>query len=242
MKKKIVSPITVLLTLILATPTIAQPTIDSTWVVMHGLVDSYGVGPAYGWCGVRAEVGEWAQVFIAWTPWTGPQIPEIFNFYAARLENTTLVELDYGGADLYIEGLWNVYNVTFVYEAGETPGNYSLTIELLVDHGEGTLSVTGNWTDFTVDIVDPRIELISGKVVFYLIRSVMIPVGDVVSRPEEEKPIVNIWDLVHVAKAYGSTPGNPFIPNYEFSLDFNFDFTIDIYDLTTIAVNLGVSY
>jgi len=30
--------------------------------------------------------------------------------------------------------------------------------------------------------------------------------------------------------------------NLDFSMDFNFDFKIDIYDLTTIAVNIGESY
>lgn len=242
--KKITLPIAILLTLMLTTPTIAQPSIDSTWVMMRGTVETYGGNPAYGWCGVYAEVGEWAQVFIAWMPLGGPQIPEICNFYAARLVNTTLVELDYDSADLYIEGLWNVYNVTFIYEPGETPGNYSLTIELLVDHGKGTLSVTDNWTYFTVDIVDPKIELISGTVTFYRIRSIEIPIGDIsgpleIGIPDET---INIWDLVHAARAYESTPGNPHLPNYDFSFDFNFDYTIDIYDLTTIATNLGKSY
>jgi hypothetical protein len=233
--------IPLLLTLIQAIPATAQLTVDPTWVVMRGEVEYYGANRAFGQCRVYAEIKEWARAFVAWMPWGGPQIPEIYNFYAAELVNTTIVELDYGGVDLYIEGLWNVYNVTFIYEPGIEPGNYSLTIELLVDHGDGTLSVTGNWTDFTVDI--PRIEPISGKVTFYAIRFEEIPLGDV-SSPAIGVPDgnVNIWDLAHTAKAYGSTPGNPHIPNYDFGIDFNFDFKIDIIDLTTIAVNIGKIY
>jgi len=253
--KKIILPIAVLLTLMLITPTIAQPPIEPPtepptepeWVMMHGEVEYYGANRTFGWCGVYAEIGEWARAFVAWIPPGGPQIEVMFNFYASRLVNTTLVELDYDGADLYIEGLWNVYNVTFIYEPHE-PGEpeYTLIIELLVDHGEGTLSVTGNWTDFTVDIVDRQIELVSGKVTFHAVEFREIPIGDVWGPPIDDKSgpdrEVNIWDLVHVAKAYGSTPRNPFVPNYDYSFDFNFDYTIDIYDLTTIAVNIGESY
>jgi len=237
--KKIILSIAVLLTLVLATPTIAQPPIESTWVMMQGRVEMYGAEPAFGWCGVYAEVKEWAQVFMAWMPWGGPQIPEICNFYAARLVNTTLVELDYDGADLYIEGLWDVYNVTFIYEPGETPGNYTLIIDLLVDHGGGTLSVTGNWTDFIVAITG--IEEVAGTVTHYCVKSgESIPIGDVSSiNPGIPDNTIDIFDLVHTARAYESTPG---IEGYDFSIDFNFDFTVDIYDLTTIAVNIGESY
>lgn len=243
MKKSILA-IFPLLTLILSFPAgqfISSAT-DQTWVMIHGEVEYYGDNRASGWCGVYAVIREWAQAFVSWIPWGGPQIPEIYNFYAARLVNTTLVELDYGGADLYIEGLWNVYNVTFIYEPGIEPGNYTLIIELLVENGSGTLSVTGNWANFTVDI--RGIEVITGKVVFHSVKPIRIPIGDVSGPyPQTGTPDgkINIWDLIHAAKAYGSTPGNPHNLNYDFAFDFNFDYTIDIIDLTTIAVNIGES-
>lgn len=215
---------------------------EQTWVIMHGEVEYYGDERSSGWIGVLAEIREWADAFVSCIPPSGPGITITYNFYAARLVNTTLVELGYGGADLYIEGLWNVYNVTFIYEPGVEPGNYTLIIELLVDHGYGTLSVVNNWADFTVDI--RGMELLKGKVTFYAIRGIRIPVGDVSGYPQTGIPDgkINIWDLVHAAKAYGSTPGNPYNPNYDFSFDFNFDYTIDIIDLTTIAVNIGNAY
>jgi hypothetical protein len=215
---------------------------------MHGRVEWYGNSNAYGWCGVYAEIGEWAKAFIAWIPWGGPQIPVRFSFYAARLVNITLVELNYSDTDFYIEGLWDVYNVTLTYEPGEVPTPPSLTIELLVDDGNGTLSVTGDWTDFAVDITG--IDLIKGTVTFYAIRHIgPIPVGDC-SGPTPGVPDrrIDIWDLVHVAQAYGSTPGNPWIPNYDFSMDFDLDFDnletigIGLGELTTIAGNLGTEY
>jgi len=226
-----------LMTTVLIAPTFAEP-VTKTWVVMHGRVERYGTDLAYGHCGVWAKVGGRAQVFVAWIPGK-PLVPVIFNFYAARLMNTTLVELNYSGADLYISGLWNVYNVTFTYEPH---GSYSLTIELLVDHGEGKLSVTGNWTDFTVDI--KGIELITGKVKFYAIKSIeFIPIGDCSgSAPGMPDGKIDIRDLVHVARAYGSTPKDPLKFENFISLDFDFDFKVGLCELTTIAANLGTAY
>ncbi|MGB9693640.1 MAG: hypothetical protein ACPLYF_02235 [Fervidobacterium sp.] len=244
MKKLRILPIVILLSLMLIMPTIAQPAANPIWVMMHGRVEYFGLNPAWGHCGVYAKVGEWAQVFAAWML-AKPGITTIFNFYAARLMNTTIVELNYSSSDLYIDGLWNVYNVTFIYEPGQMPGNYTFTIELLVDHGEGTLTVSGNWTTFTISITG--IDEVGGSVKRYIIRPLEpIPIGDICG-PNKGPPDnnVNIFDLVHVAKAYGTTPGMPgmeFDFSSYFSMDFNFDFKIDIIDLTTIAVNIGESY
>jgi len=244
MRKLRIVLMVVLLPLMLIMPTIAQPTANPTWVMMHGRVEYFGLNPAWGHCGVYAKVGEWAQVFAAWML-AKPRITTIFNFYAARLMNTTVAELNYSEADLYIQGLWNVYNVTFIYEPGEMPGNYTFTIELLVDYAEGTLTVNGNWTTFMISITG--IDEVGGSVKRYIIRPLEpIPIGDICG-PNMGPPdkTVNIFDLVHAAKAYGTTPGMPgmeFDFSSYFSMDFNFDFKIDIIDLTTIAVNIGESY
>ena len=240
--KKAIFVNALLMTLMLTIPTRVQPATESTWVMMHGRVERYGTDFAWGHCGVMAEVGKWAEVCAAWVL-SKPCITVIFNFYAARLTNTTLVELNYSGADLYISGLWNVYNVTFIYEphVPGTPENYTLTIELLVDHGEGTMVVTGNWAAFTIAIRGT--DEVVGTVKRWSIRPrEPIPIGDVCGPAgDAEDGRINIWDLVHTAKAYGSTPGMPGMC-YDFSMDFNFDFKIDIYDLTTVAANLGKEY
>jgi len=222
-----------LMAIILVVPVFADA--EATYFMMHGVVTSYGTEPAYGWCGAYGEVGEWANALLGWalgvppTPLEEPPENFTYTFYAANLTEATQVELNYSGADLYILGYWNVYKVTFVYEGEEV----SYTIEMLVEHGEGTLIVTGGWTAFTVAITG--IEEVSGTVAHYCVRSgEEIPIGDV-----NLDRTINIFDLVHVSLAYGCTPG---IGNYDFSIDINFDFTIDIYDLTTIAVNIGESY
>ena len=239
MKKAILVSV-LLITLVLMTPTFAQPAAE-TWVMMQGMVTSYGGLPvAYGWCGVYAEVGEWAEAHAFWIPLTlspfqEPGMNFTYSFYAARLVNASLIELNYTETiDFYISGIWDVNKFTFEY----ADGNFTMTMEVIVDDATGELSVTGNWTNFTIAIIG--IELISGTVFFHYVTSARpIPISDVTGPTGEIDHCVDIFDLVHVAKAYGSTPG---IMGFDFDIDFNFDFTIDICDLVTIAASLGEEY
>lgn len=239
--KKIMLVNSLLMALTLVAPTFAESGTESTYFMMHGLVTTYGTNMAYGWCGAYGEVGEWAQAFIGWAPGTPPTPPEeppanfTFSFYAAILTNTTTVELDYNSADLYILGLWDVYNVTFVYEGTHS---FEFTMIPLVKGGKGTLIATGNWTAFVVSIAG--IDEVAGIVIHHCVKSgEAIPIGDVSGISGTPDDTVDIFDLVHTARAYGSSPG---LANYDFSVDFNFDFTVDIHDLTTIAANLDKSY
>jgi len=236
MKKEMI-PIFAFLVLTLVTPPFAQSSSPPVFVTMRGEVTSFGANGAFGFCSVFAEINVTAQALLAWT-FGGPTIPEIINFYAAELTNTTAVKLNFEQQDLYIQGLWNVYNVTLIFEPGHTQGSYTLTKELLVNGGPGSLSVTGNWTDFTVNILS--INLVQGKVTFYGISGIHIPPGDVWGPDGKPDRKIDARDLYHVAKAYGSMPSQASL--YAFGIDFNFDFTIDIYDVTTVAAGLGTTY
>ena len=240
MKKAILVSV-LLITLVLMTPTFAPPAAE-TWVMMQGMVTSYGGLPvAYGWCGAYAKVGEWAQAHAFWIPLTlspplePPSMTFTYAFYAARLVNASLIELNYTEViDFYISGIWDVNKFTFEY----ADGNFTMTPEEIVNDAAGNLSVTGNWTDFTIEITG--VPSIGGTVMFYYITSAKpIPIGDVTGPMGQMNNCVDIWDLVHVARAYGSTPG---IMNFDFSMDFDFDFEIGLGDLTTIAANLGEEY
>jgi len=237
--KKSVFTLILLMTLALTLiPVPAQPATEPTFAAMMGKVESYGENPAYGWLGALAEVEKWAEVKIIWTV-SMPHIlvfPANYAFYAARLVESDMVELGYNGNDFYVNGTWDVYNITIMYGAGRNLKGK--IVKLVVDKGPGALSVFNNWTDFTVDI--EGIEMIKGIVLRYCTRIFPIPPGD--SNLDGK---VDIFDLVHVAKAYGTTPG---IGKYNLdtdvsvSVDINFDFVVDIYDLTTIAANLGENY
>ncbi|MEM2567362.1 MAG: hypothetical protein QXH20_02680 [Candidatus Bathyarchaeia archaeon] len=234
--KKLMISVIILSFLTLCAP-VSRSVDDVTWVVMYGEVKNYGLAPAFGWCSVYAQVKGWARAFVAWMPAGGPSIPEIINFYVALLNKTLMVELNYQNNDLYVEGIWDVYNVIYIFQPGTAPGNYTLDIELLMDDSHGILSVTGGWADFNVNIRD--LDLIAGVVKYYKVTfGAPIRIGDV-SSPDKGVPdgYVNIWDLVHTAKAYGLRPGAKY-DFHLFSMDFNLDYIIDVGDLATIGANI----
>ena len=152
-----------------------------------------------------------------------------FTLYVVRLVNASVVALNYSSNDFYISGLWDVYNITWTY-FGEH--NFTMTVKPAVVNETGEFNVTNFWKEFTLDITG--LELISGKVSFLCYRSFVVPLGDV-----NGDYVVDIFDLVHVAKRYRTTPG---MTEFDFDLDFNDNFEIDIYDLTTIGANLGENY
>lgn len=233
---KITVSVLMLLLLALYAP-VSRSVSNSPWVIVYGEVRNYGLAHAFGWCGVYAQVKSWARIIVAWMPTSGPSIPEIINFHAAFLNETIMVELDYQNNDLYIEGFWNVYNVTYIFQPGKAPGNYTLDIELWMGRTHGTLSVTGGWTSFNVNIFN--LDLIAGVVKHYRVTfGAPIPIGDV-SSSDKGVPdgVVNIWDLVHTAKAYGLRPGAEYNFNL-FCMDFNLDYIIDVGDLATIGANI----
>ena len=213
--------------------------IEKTWIRIMGCVNSYGIKPAFGFLKAHAKIGEWAGVHAFWT--TLPlhldtnngnhDLPIIVprSFYAARLVNTTTVEVDYSGNDLYILGQWKVFNITWTYQ-GER--NFTCTYESVALDETGEFKVTGGWREFILDIAG--VDQVKGKVVFLLHRMFVIPHGDV-----NNDYIVNIWDLVHVARRYGATPGKP---GFDFNIDLDDDFEVGLCELTTIGANLGTEY
>jgi len=240
--KKSVFALGLLMTLAMTLiPVSAQSSTESTFVAMIGKVDYYGAKPAYGCIAAFAKVKEWAEVKVIWTD-MGPHIlsfPATYYFYVAKLVKSDIVELKYNGKDFYVHGLWDVWNVTLYYDGHGKLWNK--IIKLIVDDEPGELNVFNNWTSFTADIKPkPPMELIVGRVIRYWIRSFPIPQGD-----WNYDGKIDISDLVHVAKAYSNTPG---IGKYDLeaeitvNIDLNLDYIVDIYDLTTVAANLGASY
>lgn len=247
--KKAVQSSSVLLIMVLAltlTTSPAQSTPLPIWVKLLGHINSYGEDVASGLLVARARIGGWADVRAIYVPgrnyseYERPgEIPPNFtvSFHVVRLVNVTEVKLNYTGNNFYVSGLWNVWNITFVYR-GEH--DFTLTIEPLVYQGAGELNVTGTWKDFTLDITGN--ELISGRMIFGCIKFIVIPISDVGGPEGTPDGKIDIWDLQLVAHAFGSTPGNPWTPNYNFSLDFDLDYRIGLCELTTIAANLGTEY
>lgn len=224
--------------------------VQQTWVQVFGRVERFGSNIAYGGLSAHAKMqtinatsAEWARAHAFWT--TSFVMPIefgehcrpgcenfTFSFYFARLVNASTVALNYSGYGFYIGGLWDVYNVTFVYypnEEGEFDGeSFNCTMEPLATNATGELRVTGDWTAFELSITS--VELVSGSVHHYFVGSIEIEIGDVSGDGK-----VDIHDLVHVANAYGCKPG---FKGFDFDMDFNGDFEIDIGDLATVAANI----
>jgi len=224
--------------------------IQQTWVQVFGLVEMFGSERAYGLLSAHAKMqtinatsAEWAHAHALWTtsPVTPLELGEhcrsglenfTFSFYFARLVSASTVALNYSGYDFYIGGLWDAYNVTFVYypnEEGEFDGeNFNFTMEPLAINATGELRVINNWSTFELSI--SGVDLVSGSVFRCFVGHVEIKMGDVTGEGE-----VNIHDLVHVAHAYGCKPG---FKGFNFDMDFNGDFEIDVGDLATVAANI----
>ena len=227
--------------------------VQQTWVHVAGPIESFGSRVAFGWLSVIAKMKtinatstEWAHAHAFWTTSlvTPIELGEhcregfenfTFSFYFARLVSASTIALNYSGYDFYIGGLWDAYNVTFKYypnEEGEFDGeNFNVTIVPLAVNATGEFRVTNNWTSFELSIngINGPI-LVSGFVHHYFVGSMEIEIGDFTGDGK-----VNIHDLVHVAHAYGCRPG---FKGFDFDMDLNCDFKIDVGDLATVAANI----
>jgi len=227
------------------------------WVHMKGMITSYNNSAALGGIVAHAKIGEWAKVHGFFTP--QPIVEEAaedytFSFFAFRLVNATTVELNHDDDDLYISGHWDVYNVTLTYYDHD----WTLKVEQLLEETEGELMVhldgyvesdvaleseTNERTSlstagtFTVDL--NGLEPIAGTVIFYHLRY-CLPIRYPTPMTDHNGDWkVNMLDVANVARSYGSTIGRP---GYNFFLDVNFDFIINIVDLSSTAQAFGQEY
>lgn len=216
------------------------------WVHMKGLVTSYGGENAFGGIMAHARMHEdeddWANVhgfLTQQTPVTDTSAEYTFSFLAFRLVNTTEVELNHEGNDLYISGLWNVYEVTWIY----FDNSWTRTIEQILEEEPGELKVNLETIGvFSLQIDD--LDLIEGTVLFYHIRyggfiePPMLPIRRV-SADYNGDWKVNMVDIAKTARSYGATIGTP---KYDFFSDINFDYAINIIDISIVAQTFRQEY
>ena len=221
----------------LSPPSPPQPPEEINWVSLLGMVQTYNEETAYGLLKVEAKIGEWANAFAFVVPgetaetinqtWCHEWENFTYSFIFIKLDNASVVELNYTGYDdLYIEGLWSVYNVTISYV---TCNNLNITLVPVYEEVEGQLIVTGGWSTFTINIDTLTVSGIIMQVHYFSVKFVrcdFIDIGD------ENATEVNIYDLMVAAKAYGKVLG---MFEYNFECDVNCDFQIDIYDLLEIC-------
>jgi hypothetical protein len=162
-----------------------------------------------------------------------------YSFYAARLVEANVSMLDFEGADFFMNGTWNVVNVTIsqtIIRSGDSESGYTVDrqaktdVDPIVTEAYGELKVTDNWTKFVLSI-EGNDEL--NGVVGRTWMTQMIFNRFKVSEDETDK--VSRVDLTTLAKNYGARPG---WGSYDSNMDFNCNYRIDIADLATVAANV----
>jgi len=226
-------------------PVGADTQVQGLWVRMRGAITRWGENPVFGHIGAHAAMvnksgtyHEWARVHAIWSNETrrlncsGPPPPPenfTFTYYAAILNKSTEVALNYSGYRLYISGFWNVVKVTttIIVDSNGDLISFTRTFEPVVTNATGELRVLWDWRfELSIDGID----LLRGFVIIVIIRYMEIKICDV-----NDDGKVDLIDLVRVAKRYRTLPG---LWRYNHDMDFNFDDTIDIGDLTTVAANI----
>ena len=223
------------------------PAIQYTWVHIVGPVTDWNGIPAWGWLCAHAKISaneNISRVCLCWIPQMKTPYFNMshfltnftFSFYAAKLVETESIQFNYQGNDFHISGLWTVLNITFTYTYHDECIDYQWTEQVIAENATGELKVYNGWSKFTVSIAN--IGDVNGQVRFYKMSSIRVLEGDVTY-----DGVVDINDLVHVARRIGSTPGWV-MGQMNFNLeefaqvDINFDFQIDIHDLVSVATEI----
>jgi len=226
----------------------ADTEIQRLSVRMRGIITQWGSDPVFGWLDAHAvkvnlngTYREWAGAHAMWSydrprlNCSKPPTENVtFSFWAARLVKSSMIRFNYSGYDFYISGLWNVANITtsiYVNEIGEII-NVTRVIEPWLTNATGELRVLPHlpYLPPSFELYIEGMPLLSGFVVMWRIVYIEIKICDV---NNDDK--VDLIDLVRVAKVYRAVPG---VPHYIIEMDFDFNFRIDIGDLTTLAANI----
>ena len=229
--------------------TVTPPPISSELIQIAGRVTTWQGANASGCLTADAtitndtSVQNTSDVSVSWSPWVPPtaspvslSAPWNFSFYDARLVNTTTVELENSGNDLYVLGIWNVFNVT-LGDGGASLAKQSTSY--VVANATGTftcdLKVPGNWTLSITGLSGN----VAGSVTCVRTHAQRILEGDIFG-----KGYVDIFDLVYVARLLGATPGAPQwggASNFENvqKACVSGDYQVSIYDLVTVATEIG---
>jgi hypothetical protein len=169
----------------------------------------------------------------------GAKVNSTFTFYTAKLVEANVSSLNEGTNDFFINGTWNVYNVTNTFEVITEGGNIvsfhrNTEAKVLATKAYGEFNVTTGWTKFTLDIEYRDASILSGLVTRQRTSSTQCSAFKIL---DDNVATFTKADLRELAKAYGATPG---WGNYDQRMDYNFDYKIDITDLTTAAANVNV--
>ncbi len=161
-----------------------------------------------------------------------------YTFYTARLTEPSVSALNVSGNDFFMNGTWTVYQVISSFnittnENGTVIGFHREQNSVAKATNEyGELKVSGNWITFSLSI--NGVETLTGSVRAQRMGTRMF--NPFIVNDGSQTTVTNA-DVAIVASAYGTMPG---YGNYDQRMDYNFNYRIDICDLTTAAANVNV--
>jgi hypothetical protein len=221
-----------------------------SWVRINGVITQWGETDVNGFLTTQARTAvfdtsdtrQLASASAIWTTNTSRPISAVrakenftYTFYAARLTNASVSKLSYGDSNYFINGTWNVYkvtsNVTIKTNSNDDITNIHRESDTDVAKAYGELSVTDNWTKFTLEI--EGYDTLTGSVT--RTRTGPMQFNPFKITDDIASDVVSKTDVVTVAKNYRAMPG---WGNYDQNMDFNGNYKIDIADLATVAANV----
>jgi hypothetical protein len=227
--------------------------LQTSFVRLNGIITQWGSTNVTGALEAQArtivinstDVRQGSSATGMWTtntsrPFNGLRAGENFTytFYTARLVEPSVSALNVGESDFFMNGTWTVFqvstNFTITTNANGTVTGFHRDQDAvsLATKAYGELKVTGNWTSFSLAI--NGLDTLTGSVLAQRITTRMCNPFKV---NYDTATTVTNADVASVAKVYGSMPG---WGNYDQRMDYNFDYKIDICDLTTAAANVDV--
>ena len=219
-----------------------------SWMRLNGIAETWGSGEVNGSLSINTrtvasdeDVRENSFVNAIWSNTINFREKGNFSysFYAAKLTEANVSKLDHEGADFFLNGTWNIANITVTQttiKGGDIENGYTIDrqtktiVDPIAIETYGELRVTDNWTEFTLSIAGS--DGLGGVVTRTRITQMTFnrfKVG------EDNTDRVNKIDLSILAKSYGTRPG---WGSYDSNMDFNSNYKIDIADLATVAANL----
>jgi hypothetical protein len=228
--------------------------VQKNWVHIYGIITQWGSTNVTGSLTTHAKTtllnnSDTRQLSSASAMWTTNKLRPLvtavrtkenltYTSYSARLANASVATLNYSSSNFFMNGTWIVNTVTInVIVNTDSDGNITRIhrdIDITPTKAYGELTVTGNWTKFTlaIDGIDP----LTGSVRRSMMRQIQWNpfkiTGDLTGDVSES---VTKTDLAAVANCYGDMPG---WGNYDQNMDFNSNYRIDIADLATVAAKV----
>ncbi len=162
-----------------------------------------------------------------------------YTFYTANLANASTASLNVTGYSFFLNGTWNVYQITTNYtvttdgEGTVTSYSRNQNAVALATKAYGELKVASTGSNFTLSITG--VNDLTGKVHVSRITSRMFN-PFIVNNESTTATTVTKNDLASIVRSFGASPG---WGNYDQRMDYNMHYKIDITDLATAAANIN---